>query len=354
MERVSYGEKRNNMRILIVTQKVDQDDSILGFFHRWLIEFAKRYEFVTVICLYEGKHSLPQNVKVLSLGKESRPSRFRYIVLFFRYIWEERDQYDTVLVHMNKEYVVLGGVFWKLFKKKILFWYNHPLGSMMANIGYKFADRVFYTSPQSFFSGREKSVGMPVGIDTEYFNTITPPNPFNIVAIGRIAPIKYNLEMVQALKLLVQDDPRYRLTFCGTFDQKEKEYYDKVFEEGKTLVASGNLVFHGSVPNNQLISVYESHGILLNLTPTGSFDKVMFEALSAKRIVVAFNRGFKDMYKEVKGVNSISPLEIEGEIERISKLDEKTVAKITEAGRRLIIDRHSLEKLVNEFVTHTS
>ena len=58
------------MRLLIVTQKVDREDDLLGFFHQWIIEFAKHCESVTVICLEEGSHRLPSNVRVFSLGKE--------------------------------------------------------------------------------------------------------------------------------------------------------------------------------------------------------------------------------------------------------------------------------------------
>src|SRR3989344_6741688 len=57
------------MRLLIVTQKVDKNDPVLGFFHRWIEKFAKNFERVTVICLGKGEYNLPANVKVLSLGK---------------------------------------------------------------------------------------------------------------------------------------------------------------------------------------------------------------------------------------------------------------------------------------------
>lgn len=32
------------MRLLIITQKVDENDAILGFFHGWIAEFAKHCE----------------------------------------------------------------------------------------------------------------------------------------------------------------------------------------------------------------------------------------------------------------------------------------------------------------------
>lgn len=61
---------------MIVTQKVDVNDPILGFFHRWVEEFAKHFERITVICLQKGEYNLPANVKVFSLGKEESNFQF--------------------------------------------------------------------------------------------------------------------------------------------------------------------------------------------------------------------------------------------------------------------------------------
>src|SRR5580704_11376753 len=99
------------MRLLICTQAVDLDDPVLGFFHRWIAELSKRCERVHVICLKEGRHELPANVFVHSLGKEGGRSRVKYLLNFYRYIRELRGEYDAVFVHMNSEYVVLGGFF---------------------------------------------------------------------------------------------------------------------------------------------------------------------------------------------------------------------------------------------------
>ena len=104
------------MKLLIITQKVDKQDAVLGFFHRWLLEFTKNFEKITVICLERGVFDLPHNAKVLSLGKEQGKSRVKYLWNFYKYIWSERKNYDTVFVHMNQEYVLLGAPIWKIQK----------------------------------------------------------------------------------------------------------------------------------------------------------------------------------------------------------------------------------------------
>ena len=57
------------MKLLILTQKVDENDDVLGFMHGWIKEFAKHYEKIIVVALGVGQYDLPENVKVLSLGK---------------------------------------------------------------------------------------------------------------------------------------------------------------------------------------------------------------------------------------------------------------------------------------------
>ena len=37
------------MRLLIFTQRVDREDENLGSFHRWIEEFAKHFDSVSVI-----------------------------------------------------------------------------------------------------------------------------------------------------------------------------------------------------------------------------------------------------------------------------------------------------------------
>ena len=51
------------MKVLIITQKVNAADDVLGFFQYWLWEFWHKKEVekpITVICLERGVHDFPE------------------------------------------------------------------------------------------------------------------------------------------------------------------------------------------------------------------------------------------------------------------------------------------------------
>ncbi len=56
------------MKLLIITQKVDNNDDLLGFMYTWIDKLAEQCQSVIIICLVKGETDLPLNVKVLSLG----------------------------------------------------------------------------------------------------------------------------------------------------------------------------------------------------------------------------------------------------------------------------------------------
>ena len=212
---ISYG-----MRLLIVTQKVDKEDGVLGFMHRWIEVFAEQFEHVTVICLEKGKHQLPQNVEVFSLGKEKQTTGHRmssiwirmvYAWCFIRYIVRFRRQYDVVFVHMNPEYMVLGGWLWRLWGKKAALWYNHAKGGLKVRIAAFFSQHVFYTSTFAYARRFKNSQIMPAGIDTERFtnehsrehsNYKLKTINYNLLSLGRISPVKHVEVIINALKKL--------------------------------------------------------------------------------------------------------------------------------------------------------
>ena len=282
------------MRLLILTQKVDKNDDLLGFFHGWLIEFAKNYDHVTVLCLGKGEYSLPDNVEVLSLGKETGVSNVAYVRNFYRYIWQKRYAYDAVFVHMNAEYVALGGIFWRLWRKKLALWYNHPKGSVWLRISHILPHVIFCTSPFAYSKRYKKTHIMPAGVDTNVFTDMRSERKKNsILLLGRISPVKRVHVFAEALTLLSERHVSFSATIVGNAPPQDTVYEQSVAATLKPLSEKGMVVRSGSVPNYQAPEVYNTHVFYVNLTPTGSMDKTILEAMACGCIPIVSNRFYE-------------------------------------------------------------
>jgi glycosyltransferase involved in cell wall biosynthesis len=338
------------MKLLVLTQAVDLDDPVLGFFHRWLEEFAQRFEHIHVICLKEGRHALPENVMVHSLGKEGGRSRAKYIRRFYAYLWSLRREYDAVFVHMNEEYMLLGGLPWKMLGKKATLWRNYKTGSWMTPSASKLADAVFYTSPDSFVARYANAVQMPIGIDTRQFvPPQTPPTPRTILFLGRFDAVKNVDVFVEALKLLYARGGKFHADIYGSPTYAGDAYARAVTEGAEELVRTGVLTFHPAVSHDATPSIYSSHAIYVNLTPSGSFDKTIGEAMASGCLVVSPNGAVRDVLGEYF-IEDIYPEAVAQILQKALELSSEDRAVYTASARQYIEKGHSLSLLSGRLV----
>ena len=304
------------MRILILTQKVDKNDDVLGFFHAWLLEFARRCEKVIVVCLEKGEHDLPGNVKIFSLGKEKNSDtrglkygfvRILYVIRFMRYIVRFRNEHDVVFVHMNPEYVVLGGPLWKLWRKKIGLWYVHRQVNLKLRIAEKLAHVVFSTTPEAFRLSSKKVHFLGHGVDFSHFTrkeTGVFHVPLRVLHVGRITPIK-NLDiLIDAAHLLLHK--HYMRVSVKCIGKPANSYDEEYFKKLKEKITHYNLgdsfSFIGSVPYQEIPRYYREADISVNLTPTGGMDKAVLESIASGTIALSANRAFKELFGEYASV----------------------------------------------------
>lgn len=293
------------MKLLIVTQAVDMEDPALGFFHRWIEEFAKHAERVEVMCLKEGKHALPANVRVHSLGKpcsakatQGAGARIKYVFRFCTLIWRLRHEYDAVFVHMNPEYVVLGGLVWRLLGKRIGLWYVHKSVDLKLRAAVCLAHDVFTVSREGFFLTTRKLRVVGHGIDTAAFRAPIGPfhKPLRIVSAGRITPLKNLDALIDIVALLKERGIDAEATLIGAPALPSDEAYRESLKvRTKERGISDRIHFAGSAPHAQMPEQYRQFDISINLCPTGGMDKAVLESMAAGLLVFVSNRAFTDV-----------------------------------------------------------
>jgi len=331
------------MRLLIVTQTLDRSDPVLGFFHRWIEELAKHFERIHVICLKEGTHSLPQTVTVHSLGKEGGASRLKYVVRLFRYIWKLRNEYDAVFVHMNQEYVLLAGLFWRVSGKRIYLWRNHYAGSMMTNLAVALSTKVFCTSRFSYTAKFNKTIVMPVGIDTNVFKPIGLSRKVgSILSLGRIAPSKRVDVLIEAVDILKQKSIDVEAHIFGDALPKDADYRASLLKRIGELGLT-NIQFHAGVPNDETPKIYSAHDVFVNCSGSGMYDKTIFEAAACGCLVLASSRDFSELAPDFSFAEGDSE-ELAARIEQLMSLSEADRESARD-DMRALAERHSLQEL---------
>lgn len=340
------------MRLLICTQVMDKKDSALGFFQKWVASLAPHFDQIDVICLKEGEHSLPSNVRVYSLGKESAVGshflkRLNYVIRFYFLVWGLRKDYDTVFVHMNQEYILLGGLLWKILGKKIFMWRNHYDGSILTDVAASFCKKVFCTSKFSYTARYKKTVSMPVGVDEEsaHLDEKILRKPKSILFLGRLDPSKRPDVLIDSLGILKKEGIEFTATFVGGPSKEDSEYPAQLRAQVEKLGITGVVTFVGAVPNTETYRYYRAHEIFVNCSKSGMFDKTIFKAVACGCLVLATSRDFADLAGEefIFEENNIDEL--------AKKLKEFLAA--TEGDRKRFgevltncIKRHSLPVLV--------
>lgn len=345
------------MKLLILTQKVDINDPVLGFFHNWIARLAQKCESVIVICLWCGDYNLPDNVRVLSLGKEQKLSRLRYVFLFFRYIWQERLNYQAVFVHMNQEYVLLGGLFWKTWRKKIFMWRNHHSGNWLTNISALFCEKIFCTSRFSYTAKYQNVVIMPVGIDTELFcsNPKIVRKTNSLLFLSRMDPVKKADLLLDAVEQIVANKAaEVTVSFYGDPSPNNAKYFRQLKQRVSSGVLSNNVMFFKGIPNHQTPNIYNEHEIFINLSSSGMYDKTIFEAASCGNLVLSCNRNLNDEIDGRMLFEEDSSNDLSKKIIKLLKLSDQEKLSLRKEMRRYVLTKHSLGLLIDKLVQEMS
>jgi glycosyltransferase involved in cell wall biosynthesis len=348
------------MRLLVTTQAVDKDDPILGFFHRWLLEFARQFDEVQVICLREGAHDLPANVHVRCLGKTSmelatRTQKIAYARRFYGMLWDLRGSYDAVFCHMNPEYMALAGWYWRLAHIPAVLFYTHKHVGLVLRIAHLWAQNVISASPGSFRIASRKVLPLGHGIDTDFFVPTVAEVPahdeLRVVYAGRMAPAKHTHELFLGFAAAHEAQLSVHLDHYGDSIPRDAEYAKRAHEIAEPLVKAGVVTLHGGVDQPAMMRGFQAADCFINTTPAGSFDKAVLEGMAAGIPGIVCNSGFFD------AVPAGLRFDLEDTASMVAALSYCT--RLTPAERKAVgadmrgwvVEHHSLARLVTKLKT---
>lgn len=349
----SIMKKRNKMKLLVITQVVNEEDQVLGFMVGWLAELARQTESLEVICLSRGKFNLPNNVRVWSLGKEAGENRLKYLINFYKYAWRLRGDYDAVWIHMNQIYVILGWPVWKFFTKPISLWYAHGSVSWSLRLAEKLADIIFTSAPKGFRLASQKVKVVGQGIDLNRFNLPALPRvPGLLVHAGRISRIKKQRELLVALAEVKNTD--WRLIFYGAPVTADDEVY---VEELKDLINNlgldNRVTFAGPRTYSDLPKCLSEAELFVTMSQTGSLDKAVLDAMAAGTIPIIAGETFKQVLgSEAAQLLALSDgSDFAVKVEEILSLSPQAKADLRARLQNIIAKQYSLPSLMQKIVS---
>jgi len=334
------------MKLLIVTQKVDREDPILGFFHGWIEEFAKNCEQVTVIGQMVGDYSLPDNVKIVSLKKEAGHSIPFQIVRFWHLQWILRKQYDVALVHMTPIWIVLGVFPWLLLRKKMHLWYEARGKRWPLKASLLFVQKVFSASQSGVPLSTKKHHVMGHGISTDVFAPDGAKDNRHIITVGRLTRAKRIEFLMQSFFELSQE---YRLSIIGGPLTSEDKKIDESLHREIAKQNAESRVSIGTLSQDALRKELQSAELFIHASKT-PMDKALLEAMASGCLVLTTSDAFTGLPEVCKSTDAAFITDMQ----KLLSLSTNKKDEIRNTLREIIIQQHSLPQLIESLLSEMS
>ncbi|MDO8618077.1 MAG: glycosyltransferase family 4 protein [Candidatus Uhrbacteria bacterium] len=338
------------MKLLIITQRVDEKDTNLANHVRWLTVLSGMVEEVTVIAQSVGEHHLPSNVKIYSLGKERGFSRPRQLIQLFRFLSRNVPRVDAILVLMVPLYVLLTVPFARVFHKKMYLWFAHKRVSWTLKLSEKCVTKFFSSSRASFRFPSKKARFVGQAIETDFF--ILDPAiqrlPGKVITVGRITPAKNIHLMIEVVAALKERGSVVQLEIVGTPVLKSDVAYEKVLRtQVLELGLRNQVLFRGGKNPSEVRRLYQEASVFLNVSSTGSLDKAVLEAMACGCPVVVANEAFKPILPAEAFVPSfdIEALASTIDAQLQNPMDGQALRAEVVAHHEL---RHTLQSMIHE------
>lgn len=348
------------MHVLMLTRRVDREDWLAGFAHTWIDRLARhpRIDCLDVICLEQGMVDLPSNARVASMGKERGASRLQELASFRRAIHPIIQDVDVIFGHMIPRYTLVAAPWALWYGIPVVQWYTHRQVSPELRLVHALAERIVTASPESFTLPSRKVTVLGHGIDLSHFRPAADPAlTREIIAVGRLSPIKHYEALIAAVAELVTRHG-YRdvhVTIIGGITpQNGESYADSLRKLARDLGVADHVEFAGPVPHTAIPDWYRRAAVTINLCPTGGVDKAVLESLASGVPAIVRNRTFLPLLGDAQSTlwcEDIEPTRIADKLAGLLAARPEQRAAIGAELAARVRAQYDLDGLIDRLVT---
>lgn len=350
------------MRLLLFNLMTDADDPILGFTTSWINALAARCEAVDVVTMQAGRLAVADNVRVYSVGKEKGYGEVRRTVEFYRILLSllRKNRYQVCFVHMIQVFGVMAAPLLKIAGVPITLWYAHRATGRMLQLAEKLVDHIVTPSAESFRIPSRKVQVIGHGIDTDLFQPSTAhrtpysARPFAILSVSRLSPVKHLETIIAAVKTLHENGMNnLRLRIVGSVYPQDEDYAADLRQMATGDGLTTEVEFVGGMTQEAVIQEYQQADVMVNMSATGSVDKVVLEAMACGIPVITANEAFASLlapWSDLLLVPPDSPEVLPVRLKSIIAMSPDNRVALGLQLRQLVIEHHSMQHLVEHLM----
>lgn len=333
----------------MITRKVDNDDALAGFTYNWVKNLGSNLDKLYVITWQKSNSvGLLENIEVISLPE----GKFNKVLFLQKKLLQILPKVDGVFCHMNPEYTILSAPLAKIFRKKIVSWYTHKSITWRRRLLEILANKIVTASIMSFrkpwFSKKVNIIGH--GIDVDLFKPLSnrqQSNNFNIISVGRISPTKDYESIIKAVDILNNKDIRLKI-IGDVILEYQRDYLSNLKKMTSAMSLENQVEFIGWVSNKSMPYYYQNADLFINMSGTGSVDKVVLEAMSSGCLVLTSNEAFREIIGDKFMIEKDNPNSLADKIQWINNLPIETKELYANKLRDIVVTDHNLKNLVKK------
>lgn len=339
----------------MITRKVDERDALAGFAYNWVKAIGANLERLYVITWQQSdRGGLPNNIEIFPLPE----NKLLKIFVLQKLLLKLLPRVNGVFCHMNPEYTILAAPLARLWRRRVISWYTHGAVTFKRRVVEILANKIVTASALSFrrplFPDKVKVIGH--GIDTANFQPVSvaaPDGIFRIISVGRISPTKDYESIIKAMAEI--NNKKIKLQIIGdVILEAQKSYLAALRQLVDKLNLTEQVEFVGWVANKDLAAYYQRADLFINMSGTGSVDKVVLEAMACGLLVLTANEAFTEIIGSDFMVRKNDYRALSEKIRRLLALAPAAKNELAQKFRQTVVRDYNLEDLAVKIVAQFS